>query len=1259
MNTVFSTARVCSVIWGLSLVWISLPALAQRAETVSDVPTSKALLNRLGQGETDRSENTVAPLARGGDVLPEFDERTAMHLDLAGASPTDNTRRRMAIGDFDNDGSEDVFVARWENDARLFLNIAGVLTRQPGAFATPSDVNDARHAGVIDANGDGWLDLIVRNRLLLNLTDNGTGVWQGFGSGTVISGAETNPFTIEVADFDGDGDMDAVTAPGQRMLVNAGGVLARDIARMGTNTLASIIKFTAYDVDGDGDIDLAGPRESEDRHYVYLNNGAGVFPNANRFGLDLDTLTYVQVGADFNNDGIGDFRIYADGQNPRAFMSTGTFNGDVPNYERRVDPVIEGDQGKHGLSHIRDIDGDGDLDFLLSSIELFDNSTFLGNEKNNIILNSGENSGTFVQVFDAEWGDEEAYDAKLVDVNLDGNFDLVITHQTRMAIYINGADPQTIELSNAQTVPSEVAAATNMSVQISGGSGVQYSWDFGDGSAAVNTTQPNATHTYAAPGRYPVTVTATSGAFSDSLVFFHTAFAPRTATLPTRSTNIIYQVTGGDTTDDRVLVANADHNSVSVIRIGDGALLAEIPVGARPVSLAQASDGLVYVVNKDAASVSVIDSISLAVVDTFADLPRGSKPHGIVFDSQATSAIGYVALEGSGAVARIDFSNTTLQMQNVGPTPRELAMDAGGESLYVARFITAPVPGESTRNLGQLGGGEVWVLDTTSLALTETILVPFNDQPDDVTSARGIPNYLQAPIISPSGAFAFVPASSSNIYRGQFRDGLNREHNMLVRSMLSRINLATRVDEITARHDFDNSAQPTAGAFDPTGNYLYLVFENARVLRVYDIYQEEALDTITLDFAPTGVVVSPDGRRIIAHNWLGRSISVIGADAFVGGSSNTHAMVAEFPTVSTEVLAPQILLGKQLFFDSMDPRLTAQSYIACSTCHADGGHDGRTWDFADVGEGLRNTADLRARAGVGHGNVHWTANFDEIHDFENDMRDIFKGDGLMSDQDFMDTASTLGPPKAGLSSDLDALSAFVTTLASTGDSPWRTEGGAFSPEARAGQQVFFSAGCASCHSGTAFTNSTEGGQFSDIGTVDVDTGGRLGQPLPDGGLDTPTLLGLWNTQPYLHDGSAATLTEAVLAHSNAAVVGVDVTTFSATDLQNLAAFLLQIEDGTVVEDGDGDGIVDVVDNCSALANADQRDSNGDGFGNACDADLNNDGTINFVDLGLLRTAFFGPGPDADFNGDGVVNFVDLGIMRATFFMAPGPGAVTN
>ncbi len=92
-------------------------------------------------------------------------------------------------------------------------------------------------------------------------------------------------------------------------------------------------------------------------------------------------------------------------------------------------------------------------------------------------------------------------------------------------------------------------------------------------------------------------------------------------------------------------------------------------------------------------------------------------------------------------------------------------------------------------------------------------------------------------------------------------------------------------------------------------------------------------------------------------------------------------------------------------------------------------------------------------------------------------------------------------------------------------------------------------------------------------------------------------------------------------------------------------------------DADGDGVSNAADNCIQRANADQRDSNGDGFGNVCDADLNDDGIVNVVDLGLLRLSFFGADADADFNGDGVVNVADLGVMRTLFGLPPGPSGV--
>lgn len=95
------------------------------------------------------------------------------------------------------------------------------------------------------------------------------------------------------------------------------------------------------------------------------------------------------------------------------------------------------------------------------------------------------------------------------------------------------------------------------------------------------------------------------------------------------------------------------------------------------------------------------------------------------------------------------------------------------------------------------------------------------------------------------------------------------------------------------------------------------------------------------------------------------------------------------------------------------------------------------------------------------------------------------------------------------------------------------------------------------------------------------------------------------------------------------------------------------------QDSDGDSVPDISDNCVERSNVDQVDGDGDNYGNACDADLNNDCEVTVQDLGLFRLVFFSDDIAADFNADGVVNFVDLGIMRAAFFGTPGPSGLTD
>jgi YVTN family beta-propeller protein len=717
------------------------------------------------------------------------------------------------------------------------------------------------------------------------------------------------------------------------------------------------------------------------------------------------------------------------------------------------------------------------------------------------------------------------------------------------------AAPTVIAPVNAP--PAPVGSDVSFSATASG-SLLEYSWDFGDGSPPTTYSPSNATsHRYVNPGLYTVTlsVRASDGRVT-TMSFVQAIVGASTAVTPVTSSNIALEARSG--ANPRLWVVNPDNDTVSVFDAVSNAKLAEVVVGAGPRTLAVAQ-GTVWVVNRDGASLSAISTSALAVTQTVA-LPRASMPYGIA-RSPADGTL-WVALEGTGQLLRLSSTGAVTGTLAVGPTPRQVSISGDGTRVLVSRFITPPLPGEATATVNTVGrGGEVVVVNSASMSVQTTTVLAHSERADTTLQGRGVPNYLGAAVISPDGASAWVPSKQDNIKRGILRDGSNLDFQNTVRAVSSRIDLSSLAEDHAARVDHDNSSVASAGVFHPSGAYLFVALETSRQVAVVDAYGQREVMRFDAGRAPQGVAISADGLRLFVSNFMDRSVTVHDLTRLVRNGEFVVTTSATLTSVASERLTAQVLQGKRLFYDARDPRLARDSYMSCASCHRDGGSDGRVWDLTGMGEGLRNTISLRGRAAMGHGPLHWSGNFDELQDFEGQIRALAQGTGLMTDAQYNTgtRSQPLGDPKAGVSADLDSLAAYVASLSSFELSPQRNADGTLTADALAGRSVF-AAQCTSCHGGNTFTSSTLGA-LRDVGTLKASSGMRLGGALT--GLDTPTLRDAWQTAPYLHDGSAATIADAIGAHNNV--------TLSATQLAQVSAFVAQIgsEEAAVVSSGSG------------------------------------------------------------------------------------------
>lgn len=593
----------------------------------------------------------------------------------------------------------------------------------------------------------------------------------------------------------------------------------------------------------------------------------------------------------------------------------------------------------------------------------------------------------------------------------------------------------------------------------------------------------------------------------------------------------------------RIWVVNPDSNTVTAIDAVTESVLAEVPVGREPRTLAITPDGSkVYVACMGESRVDVITSATLSVAHTIA---VGREPFGVAVAPNGARA--YVTNSASDSVMAINTATDTVVLTgNAGDHPRGLAVSSDSSTIVVTRFLTvSPAPNGLN--------GTVAVMNANTLALLGTVQLATLGGP-----LPGVPNLIQFAAFRPGTNIFWIPMVGSQT------GNANLTASTTVHPFLSLVDVTTRTEIGGGRTNLNQVianpgvSHPVALDFTAAGDIVIVVNMASNDVTILSAATRAEIKTVLVGDAPQGVAINAAGTRAYVSNYLSRNVSVLSI------SPPASASVLSTIAVTLEPLPAHILNGKKIFFSARG-RLSTENRVACISCHPDGSHDGRDWLFGNnVDEGQRVTTDIRGI--MDSGAIHWTANMNELQDLEFNVRKIDFGAGIL------DTIPNdpFGPPNAGLSQDLDDFAAFMDSLvASVKGNPNRAPGGGMTASAQAGKAIFKDPAhrCASCHRGVALNDSDRVNVVRhDVGTISpTDINGQ-------DGFDTPSLRNLYDSGPYLHDGTAPNL-QAVIVQRNPNDRHGVTSNLTATQRNELVNFLLAIgTDRDEIAAGQGVGL---------------------------------------------------------------------------------------
>jgi YVTN family beta-propeller protein len=581
-----------------------------------------------------------------------------------------------------------------------------------------------------------------------------------------------------------------------------------------------------------------------------------------------------------------------------------------------------------------------------------------------------------------------------------------------------------------------------------------------------------------------------------------------------------------------LLVVNPDSNSLTLVATVSRSVLAEVPVGVDPRSVAVSPDGSrAYVANQGTDSLSVVDIAARAVI---ADVAVGDRPVGVAVSPNGRFVA--VAELGVDRVRLLDAATlSTLSVAAVADRPHGLAFTPNGQVLLVTHLLSGDVTLLPARPFAvylplvlrtSSGLRDAYSLSSATTRASPAIIPTW----PNVAPASSV-------LVNAAGTRAYLPQTMANGL------GFNTSFDTTVFPKVSVLNLETNSHQTSEHVSLPETDRPVGLPWDLAlakgDTEMWVVNSASNDVSVIDISAPTypaRVANIPVGDNPRGIALAPDGNRAYVNNILAGTVSVIDTSSYT---------VTDVITVTTLPLPPVLLHGKRLFFSSARPDLAQAAWISCNTCHVEGEHDGRTWLLQYTGPVppgelpviRRNTTSLLGM--IETYPLRWSAEWDESADSEFSIRFEQFGDGLIDG----DMHPTLGTPNQGRSYDLDRLALFLDGLSVPARAHTLTEA-----ELR-GKVIFESpqTGCAACHPVPLYTDL----QVHDVGTADGP--GEWFGPL----IDTPTLRFLYDSAPYLHDGSAAKLAEVLTAANPDDEHGVT-SHLTEDELADLIAFLLAL-----------------------------------------------------------------------------------------------------